>query len=156
MKISRDLAIKILKYLNEHKDFYFPFSVMCREFSEDNDFMEIEPKKWQNIANDDTYQTFELWENLQNLDEETLQLMTKGFLEKIKGEDADDVVLKSTKKYKIEITETLQRVVDVKAKSKNDAIKKIAQQYKDEKIVLGWEDFVGVEFEEIKSRYWVG
>ncbi len=146
MKISRDLAIKILKYLNEHKDFYFPFLVMCREFSEDNDFMEIEPKEWRNIANDDTYQTFELWENLQNLDEETLQLMAKGFLEKIKGEDADDVVSKSTKKYKIEITETLQRVVDVKAKNKNDAIKKIAQQYKDEKIVLGWEDFVKVEF----------
>ena len=155
MKISRDLAIKILKYLNEHKDFYFPFSVMCKEYSIDDDFMEVEPKEWRNIVNDNTYQTFELWENLQNLDEETLKLMVKGFLEKIENKDADDIVpkstLKSVKKYKIEITETLQRVVDVKAKNKNDAIKKIAQQYKDEKIVLGWEDFVGVEFEEIKS-----
>ena len=153
MKINRDLAIKILKYLDEHKDFYFPFSVMCKEFSKDNDFMEIEPKEWRNIVNDDTYQTFELWENLQNLDEETLQLMTKGFLEKIKNADTDDIVsksaLKSVKKYKIEITETLQRVVDVKAISKNDAIKKIAQQYKDEKIILGGEDLIGVEFEEV-------
>ncbi len=153
MKINRNLAIKILRYLDEHKDFYFPFSIMCKEFSEDNDFMEIEPKEWRNIVNDDTYQTFELWENLQNLDEETLQLMAKGFLEKIKNKDADDVVLKSTKKYKIEITETLQRVVDVKAKSKNDAIKKIAQQYKNEEIVLGWEGFVGVEFEGVKSKH---
>ncbi len=149
MKINRYLAIKILKYLDRHKNFYFPFSVMCKEYSSDDDFAEIEPVEWQNIADDNTYQTFELWENLQNLDEETLQLMTKGFLEKIKGKDADDVVLKSTKKYKIEITETLQRVVDVKAKNKNDAIKKIAQQYKNEEIVLGWEDFVGVEINEV-------
>ncbi len=153
MEINRDLAIKILRYLDEYKDFYFPFSVMYKECSsEDDDFVEIEPKEWRNIANNDIYQTFELWENLQNLDEKTLRLMAKGFLEKIKNEDADDVVSRSAKKYKIEITETLQRVVDIKAKSKNDAIKKIAQQYKDEEIVLGWEDFVGVEFEGVNNK----
>ncbi|MCX6766744.1 MAG: hypothetical protein NT170_03135 [Candidatus Moranbacteria bacterium] len=87
MKISRELAIKILKYLDEHKDFYFPFLVICREYTEeDDDFVEIEPDEWKMIASDDKYQTFELWENLQNLYEETIRLMAKGFLEKIKKE----------------------------------------------------------------------
>jgi hypothetical protein len=84
MKISRELAIKILKYLDQHKDFYFPFLVMCKEYTEeDDDFVEIEPDEWKMIKSDDKYQTFELWENLQNLDEKTLRLMAKGFIEKI-------------------------------------------------------------------------
>lgn len=82
MKISRELAIKILKYLDENPDFYFPFLVICKEYSdEDDDFVEIEANEWENIEEDEKYQTFELWENLQNLDGETMELMTKGFLE---------------------------------------------------------------------------
>lgn len=86
MKISRELAIKILKYLDENKSFYFPFLVVCKEHTEeDDDFVEIEPNEWKIIFEDDKYKTFELWENLQNLDEETMELMAKGFLEKITG-----------------------------------------------------------------------
>ncbi|KKP67444.1 MAG: hypothetical protein UR66_C0014G0004 [Candidatus Moranbacteria bacterium GW2011_GWE1_35_17] len=84
MKISRKLAIQILKYCFLHKDFYFPFLVMCREYSpEDDDFVEIEPNEWETISEDENYHTFELWENLQNLYEQTLQLMAKGFIDKI-------------------------------------------------------------------------
>lgn len=84
MRISRELAIKILKYLDEHKDFYFPFLVMCKEYTkEDDNFTEIEPDEWKIIVDDDKYKTFELWENLQNLYEDTTRLMAKGFLEKI-------------------------------------------------------------------------
>ncbi len=84
MDISRDLAIKILKYLSEHDDFYFPFLVMNQEYTpEDDDFVEIEPDEWEMISQDEIYQTFQLWENLQNLDERTLQLMVKGFLDEM-------------------------------------------------------------------------
>ena len=84
MKISRKLAIQILKYCHEHKDFYFPFLVMNQEYTEeDDDFVELEPDEWEMILKDEKYQTFELWENLQNLNEETLQLMAKGFIDKI-------------------------------------------------------------------------
>ena len=84
MEISRELAIRILKYCDEHKEFYFPFLVMCREYTEeDDDFVEIEANEWEIIQEDEKYQTFELWENLQNLDEETLRLMSKGFIEEI-------------------------------------------------------------------------
>ena len=87
MDISRELAIKILKYLDQHPDFYFPFLVMCQEYTpEDNDFVEIEPNEWEMIAEDSNYQTFQLWEDLQNLYEETVVLMSKGFIQKITNE----------------------------------------------------------------------
>ena len=84
MKINRKLAIQILKYTDKHKNFYFPFLVMCKEYThEDDDFVEIESNEWENIESDKNYQTFELWENLQNLDEDTTELLAKGFIEKI-------------------------------------------------------------------------
>jgi len=87
MPISRELAIKILKYLDQHKDFYFPFFVMNQEYTEeDDDFVEIEPNEWEMIEGDKEYKTFQLWENLQNLNEETLKLMAQGFIEKINRE----------------------------------------------------------------------
>ena len=85
MKINRKLAIKILKYLHLNSDFYFPFNIVCKEFSEsfDDDDIPIEPHEWEIIENNDKYQTFELCENLQDLHEDTIHLMAKGFLEKI-------------------------------------------------------------------------
>lgn len=69
MKISRECAIQILKYCDKHKRFYFPFFVMCKEYSpEDDDFVEIEHTEWPIIQEDDTYQTFELWEKLLQTD----------------------------------------------------------------------------------------
>ena len=84
MRIDRNLAIRILKYLHKHPNFYFPFLVMCQEYSsEDNDFVEIDSRERKNIEEDKIYQTFELWENLQDVDEITLELMSKWFIEKI-------------------------------------------------------------------------
>lgn len=84
MRISRKLSIHILKYCHKHPQFYFPFIVVCREYSpEDDDFVEIMPGEWKDIQRDKAYQTFELWENLQSLDKKTLYLMSKGFLDKI-------------------------------------------------------------------------
>ena len=45
------------------------------------------------------------------------------------------------KTYKIEITETLQKVVEVEAKSLTEAITKVAVNYGGGEIVLGAEDF---------------
>lgn len=52
-----------------------------------------------------------------------------------------------SKTYKVEVTETLQRIVEVKANSKEDAIEKVIEMYGNEEIVLDWQDFVGNEFE---------
>ncbi len=84
MNISRKLAIQILKYCDKNKNFYFPFIVVCKEYSpEDDDFVEIEPSEWDVIESDPSYKTFQLWENLQNLEEETIKLLARGFIEKI-------------------------------------------------------------------------
>ena len=81
MKITRKLAIELLKYCHEHPDFYFPFLVMCREYTpEDDDFVEIESNEWETISEDDIYQTFELWENLHDLREGTTELLAKDLL----------------------------------------------------------------------------
>lgn len=84
MDIRRELAILILLYRTSHPDFYFPFLIMCREYSdEDDDFVEIEPAEWRMINEDEKYQTFQLWENLQNLDTDTIDLLSRGFIQKI-------------------------------------------------------------------------
>ena len=76
MEISRELAIQILKYCDEHKDFYFPFLVVHKETY-------LEPCDYRKISNNKKYQTFRLHENLQHLYLETVELMSRGFIEKI-------------------------------------------------------------------------
>ena len=51
------------------------------------------------------------------------------------------------KNYKVEITEYLQRIVDVKAESSVDAVNKVEEEYYKCNIVLGAEDFVTKEIE---------
>lgn len=53
--------------------------------------------------------------------------------------------------FKIEITETLQRIIEVEADSLNDAIIKVCEGYKHGEHILDSEDFVGYEIEEFKE-----
>ncbi len=132
MKISRELAIKILKYLDRHDDFCFPFLVMCKEYTEeDDDFVEIEPNEWRMIKSDDKYQTFELWENLQNLYEETLHLMAKGFIDKITGESLEKHIGELAKNYRKEWKEELWESEDIEEFGFNEFIGGKAEAYED-------------------------
>jgi len=132
MIISRELAIKILKYLDEHKDFYFPFLVMCREYTEeDDDFVEIEPDEWKMIASDDKYQTFELWENLQFLYEETIQLMAKGFIEKITGESLEQHIAELARNYRREWKEEFWESEKIEEFGLNEFIGGKVEAYED-------------------------
>ena len=81
MQINRKLVLQILEYLKDNKDFYFPFKIMYK--NNDGDYIEISIDDYNNLLNDKKYNNFELWENLQNLTEETIKLMSKGFIEKI-------------------------------------------------------------------------
>ena len=49
--------------------------------------------------------------------------------------------------FKTEITETLQRTIEVEAESEEDALQKVKEMYKNEEIVLDSSDFVGAEIE---------
>ena len=51
------------------------------------------------------------------------------------------------KKYKVEIKETLQRVIEVLAQSAKDAIELIRQKYKKEEIVLSENDYISTEID---------
>lgn len=54
-------------------------------------------------------------------------------------------------KFNIEITETLQKVVEVEARSLSEAITKVAKDYKDGEIVLDAMDFVGYEIKSFQE-----
>lgn len=64
------------------------------------------------------------------------------------------------KTFYIAITETLNRIVEVHAETKNDALYKAKDAYDNEQIVLDSSDFVGVEFvnetERINNIYDLG
>lgn len=51
------------------------------------------------------------------------------------------------KKYKVEITESLQRIIEVQAQSANDAIELIRQKYKKGEIVLSENDYISTEID---------
>lgn len=51
--------------------------------------------------------------------------------------------------YRIEITETLSRVVLTKAASRREAIEKVREAYRREGVVLSADDFVDVEFKAV-------
>jgi hypothetical protein len=90
MEITRELAIQILKYCDKNKDFYFPFFVMCKEYTPENDdFVEICPDEWEDMESDPDYKTFQLWENLQDLHNCTTELLARGFIEKITSQSIE-------------------------------------------------------------------
>ena len=132
MDISRGLAIKILKYLDQHKDFYFPFLVMNKEYTEeDDDFVEIEPDEWETIESDENYKTFQLWENLQNIDERTTELMAKGFLEEITNKSLENHIAKLAKNYRKEWNEKLWESAKIEEYDLNEFINGKADAFED-------------------------
>lgn len=55
-------------------------------------------------------------------------------------------------KYKVELTETLKRIVEVEADNASDALIKVGLQYSCGEIVLDSSDFVGYEIKEHKEE----
>ena len=57
----------------------------------------------------------------------------------------------SLRTFQIEITETLQRIVEVEATSLDDALTEITKQYKNEEIILESSDCVETNITEFNS-----
>lgn len=49
-------------------------------------------------------------------------------------------------KYRVEIVETLRKVVEVDAETADDAQEMVEKQYRNCDIVLGYDEYDGVEF----------
>lgn len=56
------------------------------------------------------------------------------------------------KVFKVEITETLQKTVEVKALDEADAIIKVKEMYRKEKIVLNETSYIDTDFAIIKEK----
>ena len=56
------------------------------------------------------------------------------------------------KEYEIEIEETLQKVVKIKANSLNEAINIAKEKYSNEEYILDYQDYKGTEFSEYKDE----
>lgn len=56
------------------------------------------------------------------------------------------------KKYTIEITETLQKQIVIKAHSKEEAIKKIKEHYYNSDIILDSNDYIDTQFQYIQEE----
>ena len=52
-------------------------------------------------------------------------------------------------KYKIEITETLQKTVEIEANNKNEAILKIKHLYKNEEVTLDDTSYIDTKFQVV-------
>ncbi|HEY9203241.1 MAG TPA: hypothetical protein VIM82_02815 [Sulfurimonas sp.] len=113
MPISKELALKILKYLLDNQSFYFPFKIVCINFDEDDELYDVEVSQemLDEILSNEEFQDFKLVENLQRLDLETLSLMSKGFIEKIVHDDVIKQIEIAAKEYrslwKIDICESV-------------------------------------------------
>ena len=55
-------------------------------------------------------------------------------------------------KYIVEVTETLQRIIEIDAESNMEAESKVRRQYLNEDIVLDSADFIDVEFEVLSEQ----
>lgn len=55
------------------------------------------------------------------------------------------------KKFTVEVTETLQRQVEIEAESEQEALQKVKELYRNEEIVLGWQDFIENDFQIIRK-----
>ena len=53
------------------------------------------------------------------------------------------------KKYKIEIKEILKKIVTIEAESEEEALKIAKEKYRNEEIVLDYNDFKDVDFKNV-------
>lgn len=70
----------------------------------------------------------------------------------IYGQGKTDEPKKDAKTFYISITETLNRIVEVRAENESEAIQKVSDAYYAGDIVLDSEDFVDTEFENDTER----
>ncbi len=53
-------------------------------------------------------------------------------------------------KFKIEVKETLSKVIEIEAENVEEAIQKVSKFYKDEEIILDSEDYLDTSIKELK------
>lgn len=133
MPITRELALIIIKYLLSNPSFYFPFKIVCTNFDEDDELYDIgfSQEILDEVLENDACKDFELVENLQNLDLETLQLMSKGFIDKIEDKSTIDKISALALEYRNSWKEDLWESEDSEEFGLNEYIGGKAEAYEE-------------------------
>jgi len=102
MKISKELVLKIIKYLKNNEEFYFPFKIICNDVEIDSDYYDIDciELEYDLIKNNSLLINFTLEENIQNLYKDTTGLLAKGFIDKIIGITEIEKISSLANKYR--------------------------------------------------------
>lgn len=134
MKIQREQALKIIKYLDENPNFYFPFKIICKDFRENSEYYQtdcLEEMDYKFIEKNKNLSNFYLEENLQNLYSETVELMAKGFLHKIENEDILNKISNLAIEYRKNWKEDLWESSDIQEYGLNEFLGGKAEAYEE-------------------------
>jgi len=133
MIISRELVLIIIKYIIDNPEFYFPFSINNLYFDKDKEefIVKFSLDEYKKIKYNDAYTNFILSENLQNLHSETIELMSKGFIEKIIKKSKIDKISSLAIKYRKEWKEELWESEDIEEYGLNEFIGGKAEAYEE-------------------------
>lgn len=133
MKITRERALTILKYLEKNESFYFPFKIVCNDFNENDEYYDYDciDISYSELEHNTSLVDFSLEENLQNLNSDTIELMAKGFLDKIENTDAYNIILNNAIEYRKSWKEDLWESEDSEEFGLNEFIGGNAEAYED-------------------------
>ena len=133
MKITRNKALNILKYLDKNPDFYFPFQILCEDFDDNDDLFDVDCLyiEIDYIYTNKSMKNFILVENLQSLDEETTSLMAKGFIDKIENINVLEKIYTLAIEYKKSWKENLCESENIEAYGFNEFIGGKAEAYEE-------------------------
>lgn len=90
MNLTKERVLSTVKYIENNPEFDFPFKILCLDFSKEHERYQEDclDFKYDKIKNDKSMIHFMLVEDLQSLCLETVELMSKGFFEKIEQTNA--------------------------------------------------------------------
>ena len=133
MKIYRKLVLKIIRYLIDNPKFYFPFFIKCKGLDGSDEYIEViaQEDDYEMIINSDDYIDFILVENLQHLHKETVELMSKGFIEQILKEPAINKIRKMAEEARKTWNITLCESENIEVYGSNEYIGGKADAYEE-------------------------
>ena len=134
MKIQREQVIRIIKYLEENKNFYFPFKIICEDLKENSEYCGADCLKeidYEFIEKNKSLVNFYLEENLQNLYPETLELMVEGFLHKIEHTNILNKISNLAIEYRKSWKEDLWESPNIEEYGLNEFLGGKAEAYED-------------------------
>jgi len=133
MPISRKLVLQILKYLIDNPEFYFPFFIHNQHFNKGEELYDVEfcIESYKKIKEHKEYEKFILAENLQDLHLETIELMSKGFIEKITYQNLFDKISALSIEYRKNWKEDLWESEKIEEYGLNEFIGGKAEAYED-------------------------